>query len=146
MEWDVYLCNMVEWLLIDHDNLNYPTHDLELAIVFAALKIWRYYLYGVIFEIYIDHKSYTDLFSQKDLNLRQCRWVGYMEDYVFELQYDSRKENVVANAFSWKTRMVASIVMDDWNFSTSIEGYDSELYDNGMNVFFCKAYHPRSDN
>ncbi|XP_049397331.1 uncharacterized protein LOC125861487 [Solanum stenotomum] len=35
---------------------NYPTHDLELAAIVFALKIWRHYLYGVHVDIYIDHK------------------------------------------------------------------------------------------
>ena len=37
--------------------VNYPTHDLELAAVVFALKIWRHYLYGQRCEIYTDHKS-----------------------------------------------------------------------------------------
>ena len=50
---------------------NYPTHDLELATVVFALKIWRHYLYGEKFEVYSDHKSLKYIFLQKDLNLRQ---------------------------------------------------------------------------
>ena len=49
----------------------YPTHDLELAAVVFALKIWRHYLYGEKFDLFTDHKSLKYLFSQKDLNLRQ---------------------------------------------------------------------------
>lgn len=49
---------------------NYPTHDLELAAVIFALKIWRHYLYGERFEVLSDHKSLKYLFTQKDLNLR----------------------------------------------------------------------------
>ncbi|PON79490.1 Ribonuclease H-like domain containing protein, partial [Parasponia andersonii] len=52
---------------------NYPTHDLELAAVIFALKIWQCYLYGVKFDIFSDHKSLKHLFTQKDLNLRQRR-------------------------------------------------------------------------
>ena len=52
---------------------NYPTHDLELAAVVFALKIWRHYLYGEKFELFSDHKSLKYLFSQKDLSLRQRR-------------------------------------------------------------------------
>ncbi|PON73130.1 Ribonuclease H-like domain containing protein [Parasponia andersonii] len=51
--------------------MNYPTHDLELAAVIFALKIWRCYFYGVKFDIFSDHKSLKYLFTQKDLNLRQ---------------------------------------------------------------------------
>ena len=79
---------------------NYPTHDLELAAVIFALKSWRHYLYGERFEVFSDHKSLKYLFTQKDLNLRQRRW---MEDYDFDLQYHPRKANVVADALSRKS-------------------------------------------
>jgi hypothetical protein len=49
---------------------NYPTHDLELATIVFALKIWRHYLYGTRCEIYTDHKSLKYIFTQKDLNMR----------------------------------------------------------------------------
>ena len=52
---------------------NYPTHDLELAAVVFALKIWRHYLYGVTCEVFTDHKSLKYLFTQKELNMRQRR-------------------------------------------------------------------------
>ena len=64
---------------------NYPTHDLELAAVVHALKIWRHYLYGVRFEVFTDHKSLRYLFSQKELNLRQRRWIEFLKDYDFDL-------------------------------------------------------------
>ena len=54
---------------------NYPTHDSELAAIIFALKIWRCYLYGEKFEVYSDHKSLKYLFTQKELNLRQQRWM-----------------------------------------------------------------------
>ncbi|CAL9019528.1 unnamed protein product, partial [Prunus brigantina] len=53
--------------------LNYPVHDLELAAVVFALKIWRHYLYGETCQIFTDHKSLKYLFTQKELNLRQRR-------------------------------------------------------------------------
>ncbi|XP_058202900.1 uncharacterized protein LOC131317359 [Rhododendron vialii] len=65
---------------------NYPTHDLELAAVVFALKSWRHYLYGERFEVFSDHKSLKYLFSQKELNLRQRRWMEHLEDYDFDLQ------------------------------------------------------------
>jgi hypothetical protein len=84
--------------------LNYPTHDLELAAVVFALKVWRHYLYGVQFELFSDHKSLRYLYSQKELNQRQSRWMEYMKDYEFALQYHPGKANVVADALSRKTR------------------------------------------
>jgi len=60
---------------------NYPTHDLELAAVVFALKIWRHYLYGACCEVFTDHKSLKYLFSQKDLSLRQTTWLEFLKDY-----------------------------------------------------------------
>lgn len=55
-----------------HEN-NYPTHDLELASVVFALKIWRHYLFVYIFEVFSEHKSLNYLFDQNELNMRQRR-------------------------------------------------------------------------
>ncbi|XP_043710395.1 uncharacterized protein LOC122659337 [Telopea speciosissima] len=60
---------------------NYPTHDLELAAVVFALKIWWHYLYGEKSEIYSDHKSLKYFFTQKELNMRQRRWLELLKDY-----------------------------------------------------------------
>nr|KYP54727.1 Transposon Ty3-G Gag-Pol polyprotein [Cajanus cajan] len=61
----------------------YPTHDLELAAVVFALKIWRHYLYGARFSVFSDHKSLKYLFDQKELNMRQRRWMEFLKDYDF---------------------------------------------------------------
>ena len=82
---------------------NYPTHDLELAAVVFALKSWRHYLYGERFEVFSDHKSLKYIFTQCDLNMRQRRWMEYLEQYNFDLQYHPGKANVVADALSRKT-------------------------------------------
>uniref|UniRef100_A0A2N9F8N8 Reverse transcriptase n=1 Tax=Fagus sylvatica TaxID=28930 RepID=A0A2N9F8N8_FAGSY len=82
---------------------NYPTQDLELAAVIFALKIWRHYLYGESFEIYTDHKSLKYLFSQKELNMRQRRWLDLLKDYDCTIQFHPRKANVVADTLSRKS-------------------------------------------
>ncbi|KAD5318253.1 hypothetical protein E3N88_18199 [Mikania micrantha] len=82
---------------------NYPTHDLELAAVVFALKIWRHYLYGVRSTIYTDHKSLKYFFEQKDLNMRQRRWLELLKDYDCDILYHPGKANVVADALSRKT-------------------------------------------
>src|SRR5687767_15290622 len=82
---------------------NYPTHDLELAAVVFALKIWRHYLYGVHVDIYTDHKSLQYIFQQKDLNLRQRRWLELIKDYDVDILYNPGKANVVADALNHKT-------------------------------------------
>ncbi|KAI3747380.1 hypothetical protein L6452_09834 [Arctium lappa] len=66
---------------------NYLTHDLELATVVFALKLWRHYLYGVKCRIYSDHKSLQHLFNQKELNMRQRRWMELLSDYNCEIFY-----------------------------------------------------------
>ena len=73
---------------------NYPTHDLELAAVIFALKIWRQYLYGVSCDIFTDHKSLKYIFTQKELNMRQRRWLEQMKDYDITIQYHPGKANV----------------------------------------------------
>jgi ribonuclease HI len=81
---------------------NYPTHDLELAAVVHALKIWRHYLIGHRCEIYSDHKSLKYIFTQNDLNLRQRRWLELIKDYDLGINYHPGKANVVADALSRK--------------------------------------------
>jgi len=79
---------------------NYPTHDLELAAVVHALKIWRHYLYGVHVDVFTDHKSLQYIFKQKELNLRQRRWLELLKDYDVNILYHPGKANVVADALS----------------------------------------------
>ena len=82
--------------------LNYPTHDLELAAVILALKTWRHHLIGRRCEIYTDHKSLKYIFTQPDLNLRQRRWLEVIKDYDLGIHYHPGKANVVADALSRK--------------------------------------------
>ncbi|KAJ0921089.1 putative nucleotidyltransferase, Ribonuclease H [Helianthus annuus] len=84
---------------------NYTTHDLELGAVVFALKLWTHYLYGIKFVIYSDHKSLQHLFNQKDLNMRQRRWMETLNDYDCEIRYHPGKANVVADALSRKERV-----------------------------------------
>ncbi|CAL1388171.1 unnamed protein product [Linum trigynum] len=83
---------------------SYPNHDLELAAVVFALKIWRHYLYGETFQIFTDHKSLKYLMEQKELNLRQKRWVELLKDYDCTIEYHPGKANVVADALSRKSK------------------------------------------
>jgi hypothetical protein len=80
--------------------LNYPTHDLELAAVVHALKIWRHYIMGTKCQVYTDHKSLKYIFTQKDLNLRQRRWLELIKYYDLEIHYHPGKANLVADALS----------------------------------------------
>ena len=84
--------------------VNYPIHDLELAAVVLALKIWRHYLYGEKCHIYTDHKSLKYIFDQKELNMRQRRWLELIKDYDCTINYHPGKANVVADALSRKSQ------------------------------------------
>ena len=81
----------------------YPTHDMELAAVVFALKMWRYYLYGLHCKIFTDHKTLKYIFTQKNLNVRQVRWLELLSDYDIDIQYHPGKANKVADALSRKT-------------------------------------------
>jgi hypothetical protein len=83
--------------------VNYPTHDLELAAVVHALKIWRHYLLGNVCNIFTDHKSLKYIFTQPELNMRQRRWLELIKDYNLNVQYHPGKANVVADALSRKS-------------------------------------------
>ncbi|GJR56748.1 putative reverse transcriptase domain-containing protein [Tanacetum coccineum] len=78
---------------------NYTTHDLELGAVVFALKIWRHYLYGTKCTVFTDHKSLQHILDQKELNMRQRRWLELLSDYDCEIRYHLRKQNVLLNAF-----------------------------------------------
>ena len=90
---------------------NYATHDLELLAVVFALKIWRHYLLGEKFELFTDHKSLKYLFTQKDLNMRQQRWLEFLASYDLDIQYTPGKANVVADALSRKHAVIAYLVI-----------------------------------
>ncbi|GJW30796.1 putative reverse transcriptase domain-containing protein [Tanacetum coccineum] len=74
---------------------NYMTHDLELGAVVFALKMWRHYLYGTKCVVFTDHKSLQHILDQKELNMRQHRWLELLSDYDCELRYHPGKANVV---------------------------------------------------
>jgi hypothetical protein len=93
---------------------NYPTHDLELTAVVFVLKIWRHYLYGSRFEVFNDHKSLKYLFDQKELNMRQQRWLELLKDYDFGLNYHPGKANVVADALSRKTMHMSAMMVKEF--------------------------------
>ena len=99
---------------------SYPTHDLELDAIVFALKIWRHYLYGEKCFIYTDHKSLKYLPSQRELNLRQRRWMEQIKDYDCVIDYQSGKANVVADALSRKS--IQTLRALNAHFSLSDDG------------------------
>jgi hypothetical protein len=95
---------------------NYPTHDLELAAVVHALKMWRHYLMGTHCNIFTDHKILKYIFTQADLNMRQRIWLELIKDYDLEVHYHQGKANVVADALSEKSQ--CNCVMMDSRINT----------------------------
>ncbi|GJS93001.1 putative reverse transcriptase domain-containing protein [Tanacetum coccineum] len=83
---------------------NYTTHDLELGAVVFALKMWRHYLYGTKCVVFTDYKSLQHILDQKELNMRQRRWLELLSDYDCEIRYHPGKANMVADALSRKER------------------------------------------
>ena len=92
---------------------NYPTHYLELAAVVLALKTWRHYLMGNRCVIYSDHKSLKYIFTQKELNMRQRRWIELIKDYDLDIHYHPGKANVVADALSRLPCHLNSMILKD---------------------------------
>jgi hypothetical protein len=93
-----------------NDEQNYPTHDLELAAVIHALKIWRHHLMGAKCNIYTDHKRLKYIFTQADLNMRQRHWLELIKDYNLEVHYHPGKANVVADVLSRKAHCHCSSI------------------------------------
>ncbi|GJU42720.1 reverse transcriptase domain-containing protein [Tanacetum coccineum] len=77
---------------------NYTTHDLELGAVVFALKMWRHYLYGTKCIVFTGHKSLQHILDQKELNMRQRRWLELLSDYNCEIRYHPGKANVILEA------------------------------------------------
>ncbi|GJV03578.1 putative reverse transcriptase domain-containing protein [Tanacetum coccineum] len=85
---------------------NYTTHDLELGVVVFALKMWRHYLYGTKCIVFTNHKSLQHILDQKELNMRQRRWLELLSDYDCEIRYHPGKGTWwVADTLSQKERL-----------------------------------------
>ncbi|KAL8114289.1 hypothetical protein AgCh_021224 [Apium graveolens] len=111
--------------------VNYPTHDLELAAVVFALKIWRHYLYGETCDIFTNHKSLKYIFTQKELNMRQRRWLKLLKDYDANIQYHPGKANVVADALSRKNLGSVASLITQPHLISDLERLGVELYVRG---------------
>jgi hypothetical protein len=112
---------------------NYPTDDLKLAMLVFAFKIWRHYLYGERREIYTDHKSLKYFFTQKELNMRQRRWLELIKDYDYEINYHPGKANVVVDALSRKSTVeLAALGISQLQLIKELTGMRLEVVGEGM--------------
>jgi ribonuclease HI len=120
---------------------NYPTHDLELAAVVHALKIWRHYLLGNKCELYTDHKSLKYFFTQTELNMRQRRWLELIKDYDVEINYHLCKSNIMADALSRKTYCNNLMVKEEQPaLQEELEKSKIEIVDHGQANEPCVTY------
>nr|GEV41174.1 retrotransposon protein, putative, Ty3-gypsy subclass [Tanacetum cinerariifolium] len=103
----------------------YLTLPSGSGVVFA-LKIWRHYLYGETCDIFTNHKSLKYIFTQKELNMRQRHWLELLKDYDTNIQYHPRKANVVADALSRKSGMLANLNIEP-EIIRDLERMDIEL-------------------
>nr|GFB33503.1 putative reverse transcriptase domain-containing protein [Tanacetum cinerariifolium] len=103
-----------------------PILTLPSGSVVFAFKIWRHYLYGETCNIFTGHKSLKYIFTQKELNMRQRRWLELLKDYDTNIQYRPRKANVVANALSKKSGMLANLQIEP-KIIRDLERMDIEL-------------------
>jgi hypothetical protein len=85
---------------LNEHEVNYVTHDLEMATIVHALKMWRHYLLGRKFVLMTDHYRLRYLFDQPKLNARQARWMALLSEFDFEIKHVKGKENKVADALS----------------------------------------------
>ena len=107
---------------------NYPAHDLELVVVVFVLKTWRHYLYGSQFQVFSDHKILKYLFDQKELNMRQRRWMKHLKDYDFELLYHTGKANIVADALSRKRVQISAMMVKELELIEKLRDMNLSLH------------------
>ncbi|GJQ91974.1 putative reverse transcriptase domain-containing protein [Tanacetum coccineum] len=117
---------------------NYTTHDLELGAVVFALKIWRHYLYGTKCTVFTDHKSLQHILDQKELNMRQRRWLELLSDYDCDIRYHPGKANVILNAQTEarkqeniKSEDVGGMLIENAKFPEAIREQKLEPHANG---------------
>ncbi|WVZ76220.1 hypothetical protein U9M48_024209 [Paspalum notatum var. saurae] len=106
--------------------VNYPTHDLELADLVYALKIRRHYLFGQRCEIYTDHKSLKYIFTRNELNMRRRRWLELIKDYDPEIHYHPSKANVVAYALRFLSHTTVAAFEAEPTLEEEINKYRKE--------------------
>jgi hypothetical protein len=96
--------------LKEHER-SYATHDLELAAIVHALRMWRHYLMGKKFELRTNNIGLKYLFEQSTLNVRQTRWIGFLSEYEFDIKHIKGKENKFVDALSRRVHIMHATVV-----------------------------------
>nr|GEV17838.1 putative reverse transcriptase domain-containing protein [Tanacetum cinerariifolium] len=133
---------------------NYMTHELELGTVVFALKVWRHYLYGTKSVIYTDHKSLQYIFDQKELNMRQRRWLELFSDYDCEIKHHPaqgkafKDKNVIAEGLNgtdqqMETREDGSLHSMDRKWVSLVGGVRTKIMDEAHKARY--SVHLRAD-
>ncbi|GKA43158.1 putative reverse transcriptase domain-containing protein, partial [Tanacetum coccineum] len=126
---------------------NYTTHDLELGAVVFALKIWRHYLYGTKCTVFTDHKSLQHILDQKELNMRQRRWLELLSDYDCNIRYHPGKANVVADALkNIKSEDIGGMLIENAKFPKAIREQKLEPRANGTLCLNGRSWLPCYDD
>ena len=108
---------------------------MDLAVVVFALKIWHHYLYGEQFEVFSYHKILKYIFKQQDLNMRQHKWMEFLEDYDFTLQYHPGKANVVVDALNRKSRgVLANVASQEWQMLETVGQFRLQYSDQAQGM------------
>ncbi|GJU04655.1 putative reverse transcriptase domain-containing protein [Tanacetum coccineum] len=120
-----------------------------------ALKMWRHYLYGTKCVVFTDHKSLQHILNQKELNMRQRRWLELLSDYDCKIRYHPGKANVVADALSRKERikplrlralvMTIGLNLPNKNLNAQAEARKEENYGTKYLCGMIKKLEPRAD-
>jgi lipopolysaccharide biosynthesis glycosyltransferase len=99
---------------LNEHEINYVTHDLELATIVHALKMWRHYLLGRVFVLMTNHYGFRQMFDQPKLNARQARWMALLSEFNFQIKHIKGKKNRVDNALSRSIKMIHLVAVSTY--------------------------------
>jgi hypothetical protein len=79
---------------------NYPVHEQDILGIIESLKQFQHMLMGTKFRVFTDHKGLEHIMTQKNLSLRQVRWLETLSDFDFDIKYIPGETNTLADALS----------------------------------------------